>query len=259
MKRLISALLALTLVLALAGCAGNREPGGTITPKTDASQETITAPVEETTAPAEETTAPVEETAAPIEETTAPTVSLGRMEGGVYTNEYAGFACSLDETWEYYTAEELQDLSDLTQEQLQDSALAEQAGKFDQITDMMAESYENLATINVNYTRLSATERLSFALTSEEALIDTTLQQKDLLMQTYAQAGINATGMEKTQVTFLGEEHFAIHTVADIEGTPYYILQLFRYNLGGQYYVTLTLASFVEDNTASLLDLFYAA
>lgn len=33
MKRLISALLALTLVLALAGCAGNREPGGTITPQ----------------------------------------------------------------------------------------------------------------------------------------------------------------------------------------------------------------------------------
>ena len=122
----------------------------------------------------------------------------------------------------------------------------------------MAESYENLATINVNYTRLSATERLSFALTSEEALIDTTLQQKDLLMQTYAQAGINATGMEKTQVTFLGEEHFAIHTVADIEGTPYYILQLFRYNLGGQYYVTLTLASFLEDNTTGLLELFYA-
>ena len=238
MKRLISALLALTLGLALAGCAGNREPGGTITPKNEDTQETTTAPVEETTAPAEETAAPVEETAAPIEETaapieetTAPTVSLGRMEGGVYTNEYAGFACSLDETWEYYTAEELQDLSDLTQEQLQVSALAEQAATFDQITDMMAESYENLAT----------------------------MQQKDLLMQTYAQAGINATGMEKTQVTFLGEEHFAIHTVADIEGTPYYILQLFRYNLGGQYYVTLTLASFVEDNTASLLDLFYAA
>lgn len=237
MKRLISALLALMLALALAGCSANKEPGGTITPKPNDIQETTTAPAEETT---------------------EATVSLGRMEGGVYTNEYAGFACSLDESWQYYTAEELQDLSDLTQEQLQDSALAEQTGKFDQITDMMAENTTDFTTLNVNYTRLSATDRVSFALMSEEQLIDGTLQQKDLLVQTYAQAGINVTSMEKTQVTFLGENHFAIHTVADLEGTPYYILQLFRYNLGGQYYVTLTLASFLEDNTAGLLDLFYA-
>lgn len=238
MKRFISILLALTLVLALAGCSGNKEPSGTITPQTDAPQET---------------------TAAPAEEATEATVDLGEMKGGVYTNAYAGFACSLDESWQYYTAEELQDLSDLTQEVLQDSALAEQTGKFDQITDMMAENYERLTTINVNYTRLSAADRLSFALMSEEQLIDATLQQKDLLVQTYAQAGIDVTSMEKTQVTFLGENHFAIHTVGSIEDTPYYILQLFRFNLGGQYYVTLTLASFMEDNTTGLLDLFEAA
>ena len=43
-----------------------------------------------------------------------------------------------------------------------------------------------------------------------------------------------------------------------MEGVPYYTLQLFDYRLG-QYSVTLTLASFVEDNTESLLDLFYRA
>ena len=75
MKRLISALLALTLVLALAGCSGNKEPGGTITPKPNDTQETTTAPAEETT---------------------EATVSLGRMEGGVYTNEYAGFGLTAD-------------------------------------------------------------------------------------------------------------------------------------------------------------------
>ena len=46
MKRLISALLALTLVLALAGCSGNKEPGGSITPKNEDTQETTTAPAE---------------------------------------------------------------------------------------------------------------------------------------------------------------------------------------------------------------------
>lgn len=234
MKRLISALLALALVLALAGCSGNKEPGGTITPKNEDTQETTTAPAEETT---------------------EATVSLGRMEGGVYTNEYAGFGCELDESWSFKTAEELQDLSQLTEDMLRDSTFAD--SKYSTITDMMAENYELLASINVNYTRLSVSDRVTFSTISEETLIDTTLLQKDDMIQSYAQSGIQVSSMEKTQVSFLGEQHYAIHTVATIEDTPYYLIQLFCFNLGGQYNVTLTLASFVEDNTAGLLELFY--
>ena len=234
MKRLISALLALTLVLALAGCSGNKEPGGTITPINEDTQETTTAPAEETT---------------------EATVSLGRMEGGVYTNEYAGFGCELDESWSFKTAEELQDLSQLTEDMLRDSTFAD--SKYSTITDMMAENYELLASINVNYTRLSVSDRVTFSTISEETLIDTTLLQKDDMIQSYAQSGIQVSSMEKTQVSFLGEQHYAIHTVATIEDTPYYLIQLFCFNLGGQYNVTLTLASFVEDNTAGLLELFY--
>ena len=234
MKRLISALLALTLALALAGCSANKEPGGTITPKPNDTQETTTAPAEETT---------------------EATVSLGRMEGGVYTNEYAGFGCELDESWSFKTAEELQDLSQLTEDMLRDSTFAD--SKYSTITDMMAENYELLASINVNYTRLSVSDRVTFSTISEETLIDTTLLQKDDMIQSYAQSGIQVSSMEKTQVSFLGEQHYAIHTVATIEDTPYYLIQLFCFNLGGQYNVTLTLASFVEDNTAGLLELFY--
>ena len=47
-----------------------------------------------------------------------------------------------------------------------------------------------------------------------------------------------------------------MHTASTIENIPYYTLQLFDYHLG-QYSVTLTLASYVEDNTTQLLDLFY--
>ena len=234
MKRLISALLALTLVLALAGCSGNKEPGGTITPKNEDTQETTTAPAEETT---------------------EETVSLGQMEGGVYTNEYAGFGCELDESWSFKTAEELQDLSQLTEDMLRDSTLAD--SKYSTITDMMAENYELLASINVNYTLLSVSDRVTFSTISEETLIDATLLQKDNMIQSYAQAGIQVSSMEKAQVSFLGEQHYAIHTVATIEDTPYYLIQLFCFNLGGQYNVTLTLATYVEDNTASLLELFY--
>ncbi len=61
MKRFISLLLALTLLLVvLCGCAGGK------------SEET-TAPTEETTAPTEQTDAPTEQTDAPTEQTDAPT------------------------------------------------------------------------------------------------------------------------------------------------------------------------------------------
>ena len=74
--------------------------------------------------------------------------------------------------------------------------------------------------------------------------------------ESYAAAGINASSMEKTTVTFLGEEHVAIKTIAETQGVPYYILQVFNYQLG-EYSVVSTMASFVDDNTDALLDLFY--
>ena len=41
------------------------------------------------------------------------------------------------------------------------------------------------------------------------------------------------------------------------QGVPYYTLQIMDYTVG-QYGVTLTVSSFVEDKTQQLLDLFYA-
>lgn len=231
MKRLICALLALIMVLALCGCSKGED------------------------APSATTLGEADEGSGNQEPETRE-VTLGELRDGVYYNAYAGFTITLDENWEHYTAEQLQDISDLTQEALQDSAMGEQLAEYEQITDLMAECKSDSTGVNVLYTRLDVTERAAYALLSEEQQVDSTLDQKELLIQTYADAGIAVESMEKKQVTFLGEEHFAVYTVASIEGTPYYILRLFRYNLGGPYYVTLTLGSFVEDKTAELLDLF---
>ena len=224
MKRLICGLLALVMVLALCGCSkgGDAPSGGT--GEESGNQEPETREV-----------------------------TLGELRDGVYYNAYAGFTITLDENWKPCTAEQLQDISNLTQEALQDSAMGEQLAEYEQITDMMAECYNDRTSLNVRYTRLDMMERAAYALLSEEQLV---MDQIELLTQTYADEGTVVESMEKKQVTFLGEEHFAVYTVASIEGTPYYTLQLFRYNLGGPYYVTLTLGSFVEDKTAELLDLF---
>ena len=218
---------ALLLCLVLSGCGGKDPVPGTVTPST--------------TVPA----------------VTEKPASLGRLEGGVYTNTYAGYGCELDANWVYYSAEELQALPENINELLADTDLADSMEDVFQIMDMKAENAQDLTTINVLYTKLGLEERLAYMVLSEEAIVDGVLTQKDALIAGYAQAGIEVTSMEKTQVTFLGETHYAVHTQAATQGVPYYILQVFDYTLGS-YGVTLTASSYVEDVTQDLLNLFYS-
>lgn len=246
-RRWIAALLLAGLTLA--GCGSADDISGQIVPA-------------ETTAPAAEfsgeitpaeTTAPAE-TQAVLEETP---VSLGRMEGGTYTNNYAGFGFVLDSSWQFYTAEELQTLPENVETMFDGTELGDAAAGMEQITDMMAENVNDMTTLNINYTKMGMQERLVYAMMTEEQIADSVLAESEMLLAAYSQAGIEVFSMEKVQVTFLGEPHFAIKTVAAIQDIDYYILQLFDYR-AGQYGITTTLASFVEDKTDSLLELFYA-
>jgi hypothetical protein len=122
---------------------------------------------------------------------------------------------------------------------------------------MMAENLVNYSTINIMYTQISLAERLQYAVMSEEEIIDATLSQVQTLTDVYAQAGIDVISIDKVTVDFLGEEHFAIKTTAEIEGYPYYILQVQDFQAGA-YGITVTLSCLFEDTTDDLLGLFYA-
>ena len=247
MKKLISVLLALALALSMTACsaAGSEAPKGEYKPaEQDQTQTGDTLP---------DDTRPEEDEAEEAEESND--FSLGTMQGGTYENAYVGYGCTLGANWTYKTAEELQDISGLTKDIFEDGGV--DVSGFNSVMDMMAECTDPLASININYTALSAEERIAHRLAGEEGLVDGTLQQKDMLISTYAQAGIEVSAIEKVSVTFCGEQRWAIHTTASIQGVPYYILQLFDTNIG-PYYVTLTLGSFVEDTTPQLMDLFYS-
>jgi len=183
-------------------------------------------------------------------------LSLGRIQGGVYTNEYVGMACELDSSWQFYAAEELQDLSGI-QEALEGTQVGDAMQGFEQIMDMQAENVEELTSMNVLYQKLTLQQRLAYAALDEEAIIDETLAQKDILVESYAQAGIMVEEMSKKTVTFMGEERVALWTKSTLNEIDYYTLQIFNYNLG-EYSATITLASFVEDKTEGMLQLFYA-
>lgn len=256
MKKIIALLLAMALVL----CACGKNPedvGGTITPQTEEAtlpSGTVTPTTEvPTEEPAEAPTEAPTETTAPAEETS---VSMGRMEGGTYTNEYMGFAMDLDSTWTYYAAEELQDLPDNVKELLEGTEVGDAINPLSQFTDMMAECVEKMATVNVLYQQMDMQTRLAYAMLSQEEILDAALSQKDMLISAYTQMGMEDITVEKVPVTFLGEEQFAMKTTAMTQGVPTYILQVFDYHLG-QYSVTVTFTCYLEDITQQLLDMCY--
>lgn len=185
-------------------------------------------------------------------------VSMGTLSGGTYTNSYTGFGFTLNKNWTIYPADQLQSLPEDLSELLMEGTDFEGI-EVDMFTDVLAENVEDLTTINVLYQKMDMQSRLLFLNMSEEEIIDTMLEETyDSIVSAYANAGIIIESMERTTVSFLGEERAALRTVASQSDVPYYTLQFFDYDLG-QYSVTTTLASYVTDNTESLTDLFFAA
>ena len=219
--------------LLLCGCGNAESPAGVVTPATDAVTEAATE-------------------AAPPEKA----LSFGRIEGGVYTNTYAGMGCTMDENWSIYSAEELQALPETVQGAIEGSQLEEVMSEYAQIFDLQAENVNDLLAVNVVYTKVGMQERLLYATQTEEETVDSVLSQADLIKESYTQAGMAVESMEKVQVTFLGESHYGIRTVANSQGVPIYMVQLMNFDLGA-YGINLTATSYLEDNTQAILDLFY--
>lgn len=246
-RKLAALAIGLAMVLSCTACGGDEDISGQVSQLGD--QDTSTTSQDETSETSEESGAADEEVA-------DTPLSLGRMQGGVYTNEYIGMGCELDSSWTFYAAEELQDLSGI-QEMFEGTEVGEAAQGLEQIMDMKAENADELTTINVLYQKMDLQQRLALSALDEEAIIDQTLSQKDMMIESFAQAGIMVEEMSKKTVTFMGEERVVLWTKAKVEEIDYYTLQIFDYHLG-EYSATTTFSSFVEDKTEDMLQLFYA-
>ncbi len=180
-------------------------------------------------------------------------LALGRMEGGVYTNTYAGLTCTLDESWEFYSAEELQEIPKAVDEMLE-----EDLENFEQIVDMQAENMNLGCVMSMNLTKLDLAGQLVAGNMDDTAIMEELLSQKDDLVAAYAQMGMEDVAMETKHVTFAGQERVGMMTTCTMQGAPVYIFQLQDYSRGA-YGITLTFTSYWEDNTQTMLELFQAA
>ena len=242
MKKAIVLLLVLMLAMGLLGC-GN---------------ETAAAPAEtELTAP-EMTLAPTE-TEQTVPETTEAAVedrpvTLGKLEGWDYTNEYLGIGCTFDENWAAASAKQTQQLPEQADKLLLD---AEYTGSdLQQLVDLTAINGLNISTISIQYNRMTEEERQLFAAMDYDSFADTILNGTEEMAGTYTEMGFDTAEMEKVTVNFLGQERTGVLTTASLQGIHYYVLQLYEHNLG-HYYVTISVSTMNENTTQSLLDMFY--
>ena len=165
MKKLFAMLMALTILMTMAACGQQTtdEAGGTVDPGAVEDQGTSG----QVDMPADD----------------AGTPELGSVNGGTYTNEFAGIGCTLDETWTFYTEAQIAEINGFLTEGTSDEEMRQLMEENQSVYDMYASSTDGLMTMNVvfqnmgllfgttmsaqDYVELSA-EQLPDAMRSEE-------------------------------------------------------------------------------------------
>lgn len=236
MKKLIAFMLAALMVLSLAACGGDK-PAPTTVPATDSPGTPTTAP---TTAP---TTVP--ETTEAVQQGS----KLGVVEGNTYTNSFLGITVTLDENWTFANDEEMAQIRGMTMDAMNDENLSQMLETSGAVMDMYAMDAEG-RTVNIVLENLNILQ--SVALT-EKAYIDATAGQLSPMLESMGFSIVNA---ETTEITFAGESHAAIKIHASVQGVDIYETVVVVKQ--GNYIASITVASYDQDTTASVLDQFTA-
>lgn len=251
MKKLLCVLLSLTMIFALGACGGgddkaNDKPEETVeTPVDDAAKETPATDAEAPETDAKDTDAENED---------LKPVSFGVVEGNTYKSEYLGLSCTIPDGFKLLSAEELQEVGEMVDEILDDEAMK----AVPTIQDMYAINTTTGANVNIVLTQLSDIERATMKRMTEEQIVDSSLANKDNLIATYKQAGMEVSGIDKDVMQFMGEEHCVLKTDYSVNGTEAIIIQLFNFNVGGKYGATITFTGTSMDEITELTNMFQA-
>ncbi len=234
-KRILTATLALLMLLALlAGCAGG-DPKGTIEPLRSAAPEG--------TEPADGGDGDGEEL-----------FQAGSAEGGTYTNEMLGLGCTLDSSWTFASEDEIAATFGMAKELIEQAETGVELDDAQTFTDMYVYADGGMRNINIQVQTLGAMEGGAMKQMSEEEILDNILPILEETM-TSAYAGVGTVTCEKADARFLDEDHKAIAMVTTAQDTQLYQKQV--YLPKGRYVAIVTCTSVGEDTTDELLELFY--
>lgn len=232
MKKITAMLLTLLMLLTMAAC-GQKEPeqtGGTVEPGATPDQ-SVTGQVD-------------------AAEQGGETPELGAVNGGTYTNTFAGIGCTLDETWVFYTEEQIAEINGFLTEGTSDEDMKKLMEENQSVQDMYATSTDGLMTMNVVFQNMG----LLFGTTmSAHEYAELSAQQLPDAMSTY---GFENVAAAVTTTEFAGADCPAVALTATVQDTPMYELVICLKQ--GNYIYCVTLCSYTEDVTAQMAALFYA-
>lgn len=235
MKRYISLLLAAVMVWTMAGCGGKAaqadqpDTAGTVQPGVTESD--AAGQVQTGTDDADD--------------------AQGSVNGGVYTNEFAGIGCKLDEGWVFYTAEQMAELNGALADGTDNADVKAMLADDPSIFDMYAVSTDGLMVMNVVIQNLGLVN--GTAVSPQEYAEIASAEVADTLTA-YGYENVTA---QTTTADFAGTESCpAVAVTAERNGTALYEQMI--YLKTGNYVYCVTLCSFKEDVTAEMAKLFYA-
>lgn len=124
----------------------------------------------------------------------------GIVQDNVYWNETMKIGCQLDESWYFYSEEEILAANGMTADLLEGN-IAEIIENGGVITDMFAQNMETGATLNVVFERLSLANSLFY---NEKSYIEASISTVE---DTFAKMGIENVEIALQQTEFMGEAH----------------------------------------------------
>ncbi len=194
-NRLLALTLALLLTLTLAACGEKNEN------------------IQDGAASDGET---AQDTAASEESEETAKVSIGSVEGSVYTSEFLGIRCSLDSEWTFATQAQLAEMINLDADALEDGELAERMENSATFVDMYASKDEGLTAIRVVLENVDA---IYSAAPDESGYLDLGM---DKLKESLESTGMEEISVETATMEFAGGEHACARFTASYADIPFY-------------------------------------
>ncbi len=240
MKRYIALLLAAVMVWTMAGCGGKAEQDGE-TDTAGAVQPGVTESGVSGQVQAEADGADAAQDG----------FEPGSVNGGVYTNEFAGIGCKLDDGWVFYTEEQMAELNGALADGTDNADVKAMLAEDSSIFDMYAVSTDGLMVMNVVIQNLGLVN--GTAVGPQEYAEIASAEVADTLTA-YGYENVKA---QTTSTDFAGTESCpAVAVTAERNGTALY--EQMVYLKAGNYIYCVTLCSFTKDVTAQMAELFYA-
>lgn len=172
----------------------------------------------------------------------------GTIQDNVYWNETMKIGCALDETWYFYSEEEIMEANGLTADMLEGkiSEMIENGGT---LTDMFAQNLETGATVNVVFERVSLANSLLY---NEKSYIEASTAT---LEEALAQLGIEDVACTIQEAEFMGQTHMILQITGQYSGVPVY--EQVAVVKDGRNFTIVSVFSMLEGEAEEVLSCFF--